>query len=147
MQFYSVKELRFCTGLPLIKEICQFLETTDCAELKTGEIVLKDKDLFVRIGEYATESQAAKRFETHRRYADVQVIVSGVEMMGFTTETSLVPITEYDAQSDIQFFERPKCISQLVVSPGECVVFFPNEAHQPGCVYQSPAKVKKLISR
>ncbi|MFA6378472.1 MAG: YhcH/YjgK/YiaL family protein [Candidatus Omnitrophota bacterium] len=145
MEFHCLKDLKLCTHIPHMQEICQFIETTDCARLAVGEIPLKGKKMFVRVGEYTTEPQAQRRFETHRVYADVQYIVSGVEVIGFTAETSLLPVTKYDAPSDIQFFEPCQRSSQLIVSSGECVIFFPNEAHQPGCLYQSPSKIKKLV--
>jgi len=145
MEFYCLKDLKSFVRIPCVKDICKFIETTDCAKLPVGEILLKGKECFVRVGEYTTQPQTNKCFETHRIYADVQYIVSGIEVMGFTTEASLLPATKYDEESDIQFFEPPKRISQLVVSSGECVVFFPGEAHQPGCLYQNPSKIKKLV--
>lgn len=145
MEFYRLKDIKFCGRIPHAKEIYDFVERTDCSKLSTGEVRIKGEELFVRVGEYETETQEHKHFETHRVYADVQYIVSGVEAIGFTTETSLSALGEYDARSDIQFFRPPERFSQLIVSPGECVVFFPREAHRPGCIYQAPSKIKKLV--
>jgi YhcH/YjgK/YiaL family protein len=145
MQFGNYDDLKRCTQIPFILDICAFVENTDCTGLLPGEIAIKGKDLFVRIGEYITEPQANKRFEAHRVYADVQYIVHGVEVIGVSHEKPLIPLTAYDASNDIQFFQTPKQVKNLVVSPKEFVLLLPGEAHQPGCVHQTPARIKKLV--
>ena len=108
-------------------------------------MLFRSRDLFVRVGEYVTAPQASKRFETHRLYADVQYLVQGVEVMGIATQGPLLPLVDYDELQDIQFFQTPKYVENLIVSSGDFVLFLPGEAHQPGCLYQSSVKVKKLV--
>ncbi len=145
MEFYCLEDLRRCSRIPHAKEIHDFIKGVNCSTLSAEEILIKSKELFVRVGEYVTEPQEQKCFEAHRIYADVQYIVSGIEVIGVTAETFLPPLGGYDPHSDIQFFESPKRFSQLVVSSGECAVFFPHEAHRPGCIYQDPSRIKKLV--
>jgi len=140
-----IENLKLYTQIPYIKDIVKFIKERDSKALLVGEIPIKGRDLFVRVAEYETQPALTRRFESHRVYADVQYIVSGVECMGFSTENNLSPLTEYDEKEDIQFFESPKCFSPLIVSQKEFVVFLPHELHQPGCIYQKPSLVKKLV--
>ncbi|MBF0479648.1 MAG: YhcH/YjgK/YiaL family protein [Candidatus Omnitrophica bacterium] len=146
MIFDQIQNLKYYNKIiPQVLSIQEFIARTDCLSLPAGEIEICGRDLFVRTNEYMTEPQGAKRFETHQLYADVQYVVYGTEMMGFCVEKHLNELTLYEPPNDIQFFKTPAQVTDIIVHEGNFVVFFPQEAHQPGCMYQKPARVKKLV--
>lgn len=131
---------------PSSQEIAAWLKQVDPALLPAGEIEIRGRDLFVRPSEYETKSARGQKMETHRVYADLQLMVKGSELMQTAPENALSPITEYDAAADFRFFKAEDCLSDIVVPAGSFVVFFPGEAHRPGCHVQGkPERVKKLV--
>jgi YhcH/YjgK/YiaL family protein len=145
MIFGTYQDFSSFIHIPFIDDIRAFVSSTDCQKIPCGEIALKGKDLFVRVGEYETQPQVCKRFETHQLYADVQYVVKGAELIGTAPGTSLEPVSDYDEVNDIQFFASPKEVKNIIIASGDVALFFPGEAHQPGCIYQAPEKIKKLV--
>ena len=87
-----------------------------------------------------TAPLADGRYETHRRYADVQYMVRGEEETAYLSMEDLAPATEYDAEKDIQFFHSAGAQPTVVhVSAGMCYVVFPEDGHMP-CRCVSEAK-------
>jgi biofilm protein TabA len=132
-------------AIPYLKEIADFISSRDCTKIPDGEIEILERNLFVRVAEYETGRAEEKKFEAHTLHADLQFIASGSETMGYSLDEKPKPVTRYDAQADIQFFE-PSSESSLFVTEGQFVVFFPGELHKPGCLVNgTPTKVKKLV--
>ncbi|OKY77012.1 MAG: hypothetical protein BM485_00405 [Desulfobulbaceae bacterium DB1] len=69
--------------------------------------------------------------ETHEKYIDIQLVLSGTDEMGWKPKSSCKkPIGEYDKEDDIQFFgDEPD--AWLPVGRGFFVIFFPEDAHMP----------------
>ena len=70
------------------------------------------------------------KLETHNRFIDIQIPLSGVEVMGYTPREDL-PEAEYNADKDISFYHG-LAESYIPVKPGMFVIFFPQDAHAPG---------------
>ncbi|MBF0484879.1 MAG: YhcH/YjgK/YiaL family protein [Candidatus Omnitrophica bacterium] len=131
--------------LPMTEQILSFLKKNNPLDFTVKEIEIQGRDLFVRPSEYLTKAPSELRFETHRIYADVQYVVQGVEMMQLA-KNNLSSLTDYDTTGDCQFFQASGVVSDIVVSQGQFIVFFPGEAHRPCCYYDgNPASVKKLV--
>jgi YhcH/YjgK/YiaL family protein len=133
-------------NIPYRKEIEEFLQQNDPLRLSVGEIEIKGRELFVRPAEYQTKPADQGKFETHRRYADLQYVVRGVELMQVAPSDVLAPLTDHDIAGDYQFFKADKDISSFIVREDEFAVFFPGEAHRPSCSPgKDPVAVKKLV--
>jgi len=60
----------------------QFLSEQNLTELETGRYELEGADLFVNVDEYVSRNEEDVLFEAHKKYADIQVVVSGEEKNG-----------------------------------------------------------------
>ena len=133
-------------SIPHREAILEFLRDTNVRDLPEGDIDIKGKDLYVKVLRYVPKEAEENNFETHRVYTDVQVIVDGVEMMQVAPLDCLRKKAEYTDAGDFQFFSAAGDISDIVVQKGQFIVFFPQEAHRPGCRYQnSDTPVMKLV--
>ncbi len=140
------KNIARYAGIPHVREIEKFIASRDCSRVPNGEIEILGRDLFVRVAEYETGAPDQKQFEAHTVYADLQLMVTGREIMEVSVERSPRPVTAYNEGEDIRFFEEPPEISSALVSAGQFTVFFPGELHKPGChAGGSPEKVKKMV--
>lgn len=133
-------------SIPYIEYVKEFLSRGDIYQLTQPEIELRGRDVFVRIMRYVPKSAVLNKFETHRTYADIQVVLQGRELMQVAPSEDLRPLTEYDVDKDYQFFEAKKSISDLVVDYDHFAVFFPGEAHRPSClVDEADGEVLKFV--
>lgn len=133
-------------NIPQLDKILKFVFGHDCLMLPNEQIDIDGKDLFVRVMEYQPKPASENNFETHKIYADLQYIVSGVELMQVVPSKMLTPVMEHDSKGDYQFFKAQDSISDLVVHAGEFTVFYPTEAHRPACLYKDcSAMIKKLV--
>jgi len=78
-----------------------------------------------------TRQRCEARLEAHRKYIDIQYVISGIEEMGWRARSHCQQLHgEYDAKQDIEFFaDTPD--GYITVHPGEFVIFFPENAHAP----------------
>lgn len=69
--------------------------------------------------------------EAHRRYIDIHVPLKGTETIGWAPLEGLKYERQpYDPDRDIAFF-GDGAHSLLHVKPGQCAIFFPEDAHAP----------------
>lgn len=117
---------------PRFKQAFDFLKKNDLKALPAGKIELDGKDLYVNVLDFKGKSETEARMETHKDYIDIQVLVDGVEIMGWKPTVDLKEETQaYDAVKDVAFY-ADKAVNLLRVE-GECMaIFFPEDGHQPG---------------
>lgn len=67
-----------------------------------GKIKLQGDDLVVNFSQTNPKTKEEAKLETHNRFIDIQIPLSGVEVMGYTPREDL-PEAEYNADKDISF--------------------------------------------
>ncbi len=108
-----------------------FLRTGDCATLPPGKHTIVGERLFVLIAADAGRGRAAAPLEAHRRYIDIQMVVDGIDTMGWRPIADChKPRGQFDAAKDILFFDDEPT-TWFDVAAGTLAVFFPNDAHAP----------------
>jgi YhcH/YjgK/YiaL family protein len=85
------------------------------------------------------------KLEAHRKYIDIQFLLTGEELLGYTPVKDLTVAEEYNPQKDIAFFNTPKEITKVKLEPGLFCILFPDDAHLPGCRLAEPAEVRKVV--
>jgi biofilm protein TabA len=130
----------------LYKAVC-FARDEAC-KLNTGVHKLDGDALKANIDEYETGPVADRRFEAHQKYIDVQVMLDGQERQDVSVAPDLVPSTPYAPETDVAFFQTPESFATIHLSPGSFVVYFPQDAHRPGCaIGDTPAPVRKVCMK
>src|SRR5580704_4265576 len=82
---------------PLIKKAFEYLKQTDFSGMENGKYVVDGDDVFAILQEYDTKNDAHAKLEAHRKYIDVQYIISGEEFIGVRPLINQAPCKEYDA--------------------------------------------------
>ena len=142
----TVENLIKYTNIPHVDDIKGFLENTNIDALSEGDHPIKGEDLYVKVLKYLPKEADKNNFETHEIYTDVQVIVEGEELMQIAPLDFLEKKTDCEVEGDFQFFCANNYVSDIVVRKGQFIVFFPREAHKPGCLYQDIKNpVMKLV--
>lgn len=126
---------------PLFAQAIEYLKLTDLNAVETGtKVRLKADDLIVNFAQTNPKTKEQAKVETHNKFIDIQIPLSGVEVMGYTPGKSL-PDAPYNAEKDITFFEGP-AEDYIAVKPGMFAIFFPWDGHAPGV---SGTGVRKVI--
>lgn len=122
-----------------------FLKDNDLTKLELKRYDLDGDNLFITLSEYNTKNPEDAKFEAHRKYIDIQYVVSGSEMVGIapliTQDSVLQP---YDATKDIEFVTIKKPLFVNAV-PTRFFIFFPEDAHMPGLKEETNAPVRKAV--
>jgi biofilm protein TabA len=129
---------------PLLDRGLEAMESLVTQPPADGRHELAGADLSASLSSYATDNPAAKEFEAHRRYIDIQVVLRGSETLYWAPLASLEPKGEYSEAKDIAFSTGPAGLA-VPLEPGWFTVLFPQDAHKPGCLRGSPSQVRKLV--
>lgn len=122
----------------------QFLSEQNLAELETGRYELEGTDLFVNVDEYVSRNEEDVLFEAHKKYADIQVVVSGEEKIGVLPLESTTVTIPYDEEKDIMFLTTDTENYRNAV-PGKFFLFFPEDAHRPTVKASENTNVRKVV--
>lgn len=115
------------------------------ADGETGRVELGD-GVFALEQAYLPKPRAEGRWEAHKVYIDVQVIVGGDELMEVTDVSRLKVAEDHTPAKDILFFEQNADGSVLRMRAGELAVFYPADAHKPSLATGGPAaQVRKTV--
>lgn len=138
-----LSQLSHYTALhPLFPQVLDFIQQTDFHTLAAGVHPILGEELFVIVEKVSGRSREAAKLECHRRYIDIQLVLSGVDEMGWRAVADCrQPIDEFNTTRDIQFFEDAP--SAWIATPPETFcLFFPDDAHAP---LVSSGEIHKLI--
>lgn len=93
---------------------------------------------------FDTSAAESKRYELHREYLDIQILLSGTERIDFGLEGSAQQPDIYHEDDDYQLCDSLEQRQTLHMVPGMFAIFLPNEPHKPGCMVNDSQKIKKL---
>lgn len=116
---------------PLFARAFDFLRGTDLDALEPGRHAIDGERLFAIVEACGGRTRAEAQLESHRRYIDIQLVLAGVDEMGWRPTAACVePATDYDAARDIRFYNDAPA-SWVATPPGSFCLFFPEDAHAP----------------
>lgn len=133
---YTFPNSRIVRALEIIRD-------TDFSELEDRTYEVDGSILYFFIQSYPTRP-ANPTPEAHRKYIDIQYMISGTECMGVAQLEDMTEEVSANPQKDIWFYHGP--MDSVTVSEGMFTVFFPNDAHAP-CVSppEGPNDVRKCV--
>ena len=128
---------------PIFKEIFLKLKDFDI-NTPNGTYIINDSYYF-KVMSYKTQL-SPKIIESHRKEVDVQILLSGKELIKIYKEEDVGVIEKYNSKIDCQFYQELNSpISELILEPSYMVVFFPNDIHGPIHAYNKQVTLLKKI--
>jgi YhcH/YjgK/YiaL family protein len=116
-------------------------------DLPPGRVEIDGSRVYATLSAYQTKPLEDAKYETHRRYADIQIVLEGTELILACDPAFLTRATPYDPQNDFELFTGDSSGSHRIIlhKPG-AAVFFPADAHCPGiAAAEDPSPVRKLV--
>lgn len=125
---------------PRIWEALQLLRT-DLSGLADGRYELDGDRIFYMIQTYTTRP-VNDLPEAHRRYADIQCVLSGAECIDVG---ELARMTEVEAHPERDLWLYRGRLDRLTMTPGRFMLLFPQDAHAAAIAVDEPAACHKVV--
>lgn len=127
---------------PLFPKAIEFLTNTDLLSLPLGRNEIMGDEIFANVMEVQPHTKEEIPVEAHRKYIDIQVPISGDEVMGYIPFEEL-PDGEYNAEKDVTLYPLGILARDYVnVKRSMFTMFFPQDGHAPAV---TPVALKKVI--
>jgi len=125
----------------------KFLLEADLASLAPGRHEIDGAKIYASVAEYETETKGERRLEAHRKYADIQCVCSGAEIIGAGPLSGAGAVDEDRLQDkDVIFYKSIAQETELLLTAGMFAVLFPWDAHRPNCnPGANSSKVRKIV--
>lgn len=126
------------------KAAAEFLTGNDLMSLGLGRYEITQEGTYANVQEYETKDSS--RFEAHRNYIDIQVVVSGREHIFVSSLKDLsLCVREYDPVADIEFFATSADSRPVLADSSNWVVLFPSDGHMPCISAGEPSFIRKIV--
>jgi len=113
--------------------------------ISAGRYAINEDKVYAMVHEYITTSKTEKNLESHCRYIDIQYVLSGHELIEWAPVAALEVHTSYIEDKDVAFYRDGKGMASFILKSGMFAVFYPGDAHKPGCSVGEPEHVRKIV--
>lgn len=122
----------------------KFLKDSDLMAIELGRHDITE-NTFANVQEYTSLLEG--NYEAHRKYIDIQVVISGNENIFVAPLDKAVNlIHEYDESAgDFVLYADADNVNTINANFENWVVLFPNEAHKPGMAISKPSPIRKVV--
>lgn len=128
-----------------IKKCLAFAKKNKMNTWKAGSYCLDEKGIRLNINEYTTSPRTSlqTKFEAHKKYMDLQLILVGRECADFG-KVSEMERGEYEESRDFMEVYGHR-IGTVVLSEGDFIICYPEDAHCTAITDEEDLKVKKAV--
>ena len=107
-----------------------YLKNTDLASLPTGDHPVVGDDVFARVTEGPLKNIDSSKWEAHKYYADIHLVIVGREKIGMGDLSTAKLVVPYNSTRDISFYEGNG--KYYIAEPGTYFIAFTHQIHHPG---------------
>ena len=99
------------------------------SDLEPGRYDIDGDECYYMVQKYQTKPASEAKFESHREYIDIQVILKGEEIIRMESLDKLTRATEYTP--DCELFEMNDEYDSVRLATSDLMIIYPGEAHAP----------------
>ncbi|MDE3182431.1 MAG: YhcH/YjgK/YiaL family protein [Bacteroidota bacterium] len=111
-------------------EAFAFLKNHDLSKLAVGKYPIDGDNVYATVTNDPTKDFDVSKWESHKKYTDLQYVISGEEKIGVDPGAKGLTVTEpYNEQKDVAHYTGPGKLYDA--KPGTFFLFFPGTAHRP----------------
>jgi YhcH/YjgK/YiaL family protein len=111
--------------------------------LKPGMYPIDGKEVYASITEGAEKTEETAKWESHRKYIDLQYVIRGKEKIGVAPLATATVTKPYDEAKDGANYTAEG--KYYIATPVEFYLFFPSDVHRPNIKVDGYDTVKKLV--
>lgn len=131
---------------PNFEKAISYALATDFRTIEPGKYPIDGENVLAIVNEYTTRPAAECDPESHREYADIQIMIAGAERFGYVPLIDQPASTPYRPEMDVAFYSIPaEEIDYITLHAGQFIIFFPTDIHQPEVFCRQPELVRKVV--
>jgi len=120
-----------------------YLRSNDFNNIEPGKYEIDGEDIYAIVQQYDTKPMSSGKWEAHKKYIDIQFMVSGKEKMGYSHKNKMIVTHEYNSDKDALYLKGEG--NFLVAEAGYFAIFFPTDVHMPCIAINLSTPVKKVV--
>lgn len=124
-------------------EAFAFLKGRDLKTIAVGKYPIDSNNVFATVTEDPSKDFDKTNWESHRKYVDLQCVISGEEKMGKYPVAKATVTKPYDETKDVANYSAEG--NFYIVPAGTFIIFFPLDAHRPNITPGGNKVVKKIV--
>jgi len=121
-----------------------FMQSRDFSREPTQRFEIDGDQVFAFIADVPQMPVEQERYEAHRKYADIQLVLDGGERMRVLPLPCCQAAGAFDEEKDIGFYTAGPG-AELTFEKGDFAVYFPQDAHMPCCRHPQISHSRKLV--
>lgn len=121
-----------------------FLRKVNLDTIRPGKYPIDGDSVFATVTENPTKDFENTKWEFHKKFIDIQMVIKGSEKMGILPIDKLTVTDVYNDKKDVGFGisdEGEFCLAEA----GTFLIFFPGDAHRPNIKTEGCDKDKKIV--
>lgn len=130
-----------------IESAVKYLKKLKVSEADVGKRVDVNDNFYYSVQSYDTRPTEECKLESHRKYIDIQVMISGEESMDIADISRLTLKEEYNEEKDVMFWNIPTRMSKTTLLSGDCIVLYPETAHRGAQNIEETKHVLKIVGK
>ena len=112
-----------------------------------GRVEIDGDKLYASVQYYNPKTPNLEKFEAHRDYVDIQLLLAGSETIYYAPSAGLPVVTPFTPGKDCAMY-RVNSLGEatpLAMKPGNWALFLPGEAHLPGVGDPASSAIKVVL--
>lgn len=127
---------------PRFAAVCEFVTSNDINNLPDGRTGIDGDNIYVNHERFEGRGMEAARFERHNKYIDIQLVLAGDEVIGWSPQGNPAnPGEGYEDERDLEFHGGAPLL-WIPAAPETFAIFFPSDLHAPAA---GNGDIEKLI--
>lgn len=130
-----------------IKTVLKFIESQDLLKLPVGKTVIDGTNVYVIRESYIPRALDLCYFEGHLKYADIQLVLSGKEALGYrfkNNDRDILITDAYNDEKDVAKYQI-KDFTKVVLDGGMFALVNPDDLHMPKLALEDSSYVEKIV--
>ena len=108
---------------PNFERAIEYILNTRFMEMEPGKYEVDGANIFAIVNEFTTKPISECEPERHRKYADIQLIISGAEKFGYMPLINQQPTTDFLPDNDVAFFNNDvSALSYLTLNADQFII-------------------------
>lgn len=146
MIFDSLEHARLYEPLhPAFGQAFDFLRKSMEQTPAPGRYEIDGDRIYAMVQTYASRPAEEVPWEAHRKYIDIQFMLSGRERIGCADVKAMTDPDAYSPDKDAQLAGGASAPAYLPMTRGSFVILYPQDAHQPACRDGEASDVVKIV--
>ena len=104
-----------------------------------------ENGVYVSVQEYTTKARSEAKYEAHKKFIDIQMILNGKELIAVSPIEKMTISDEYNEEKDFMLFHHNDECTDYVLEAGDFLILYPQDVHMPCVCVNEKSPVRKIV--